>query len=78
MKLKPGDIIAIEGADCLLDQNNIDAIEVWKKVFESGDSDEEEVFIGFYTVDGETKGFPPSKVLEVLERQDFNKSRYGI
>ncbi len=69
MGLKPDDILNINGADCVLDKNNIDAIETWKKVFESGECNEKGVLIGFYTTEGEAKSFPPSIVLEALDRQ---------
>lgn len=82
-KVKPGDIVNIEGMDCVVDENVVNAIKAWGDLFEKfGEGyDEKGVNIGFYTVDGKAKAFPPSKVLEALEkaeRADWNKMPHGL
>ncbi len=76
MKVKPGDIITIDGMECIVDENVVDAIKTWKELFEkSGENyDEKGVSIGFYTVNGEAKTFPPSKILEALEEADSEQA----
>jgi hypothetical protein len=81
MKLKPGDIINIDGVDCILDEGNIGAITVWKKVFELDCRDENDIFIHFYSTKGEEISFSPSRVLTAIKKAEtinWNRSPQGL
>lgn len=73
-KVKPGDVVIIDGVEYRVGEGSAIAINVCIKLLEDrrmepGAVDEGGVTIDLYTADGRGgKFFPPSKILEALKR----------
>lgn len=86
-KVKPGKIVTIDGTEYRIGEGSARAINVCIELLEANYTvldkiDEGDVTIDLYTADGQGgKSFPPSKILEALERaekEEWNKTARGL
>lgn len=78
MKVKSGDIVMIDGNEYVFDAISSQVASQWFVWLERGVK-EEEATIHLYTRDGKNDGhFPPSKIKEALEKEDWNKTAHGL
>lgn len=80
-EVSKGEKIPIDGVIYRIGEGSAEAINLWVKCFEMGITDEK-VEIDLFRDDGQGRNsFPPSKILEALERaerEDWNKTAHGL